>query len=209
MGICVKRNSVFKNRLKEVNIVTDIFSNIILKAITDYKLFLRRILSAKDCSAKIVQLGIKRTQLREIGNDDVAFYKIAALIAKDLESYILQEKKDDMYYSGAEEFLRYLNRILGEYLVEGNKVVHTTQSAACAVVDAFQILSLSEQRFTTELIEKFVKSLKTVAKYGDISQINLFVEAIHSQEKRIVEAFRRNGRIFRLEDYFVVNTVDE
>ena len=187
--------------------MTDIFSNIILKSISDYKLFLRRILSAKDCSAKIVDLGIKRTQLRNI--DDVSLHNIASSICKDLEVYVATEKKDNIYYSGAEEFLRYLKRILGEYLVDGAKVVHTAQCAACAVVDAFQIMSLAEQRYTIDIVDKFVKSIRIISKYGDKTQINLFLDVIKTHEKRIVEAFRRNGRIFKLEDYFVVESSEK
>jgi hypothetical protein len=182
------------------------FSNIILKAITDYKLFLRRILPARECSAKIVSLGIKRTLLRK--TSDVQLYDVALKISKDLAAHIEinKNKKDDVCYSGALEFLRYLNRVMGEYIIDNGKVVHTAQSAACAVVDAFQIISLADHNYTIDIIEKLVNNIRTIAKYGDKTQISLFMDVLKSHEKRIAEAFRRNGRIFKLEDYFVAES---
>ena len=45
------------------------FSETILKAVSDYKLLLRKIYSAREAAAKIKELGLKRMQIREA--DDI------------------------------------------------------------------------------------------------------------------------------------------
>ena len=180
--------------------MTDIFSNIVLKAISDYKLLLRRILPARECSARIVSMGIKRTQLRNI--DDVGLYNVVLRIVEKLEEYVEKEGKENIFYSGAEEFLRYLKKLLDEYHVDGNKVVHATQSASCAVVEAIQLITLPEHKHTIDVIEKLIKSIHTVARHGSKEQLAMFIDIIKKHERNLMDAFRRNGRIFKFDDFF-------
>lgn len=180
--------------------MTDIFSNIILKAISDYKLLLRRTLPAKECSARIISMGIKRTQLRKIG--DVALYNIALKIIEKLEEYVSHEGKENIFYSGAEEFLLYLKKLLNQYHIEGNRVTHATQSASCALVDAIQLISLPEHKHTIDIIEKLIKAIHTVVRYGSKDQLTMFTDIIKKHERHLMDVFRRNGRIFKFDDFF-------
>jgi len=187
--------------------VTDIFSNIVLKAISDYKLLLRRILPAKECSAKIVGMGIKRTQLRNI--DDVGLYNVALQIVENLEEYVTTEGKENIFYSGAEEFLRYLKRLLNEYHVDGNKIIHAAQSASCAMVDAIQLIALPEHRHTIDVVEKLIKSIHIVARHGSKDQLSMFIDIIKKHERHLMDTFRRNGRIFRFDEFFTLDRQDK
>jgi hypothetical protein len=174
------------------------FSERILKAISEYKLILRKNMPTLEASSKIRSSGLKRMQLRDA--DDLSLFDIANKIVKDLEDYVVRENKAANYYSGAEEFLRHLKNILDDYRVEDNKVVNITHKTACAVMDAIQLVALPESKLSTEAIEKIRKCVAIISKYGDREQIDLLKKAVKVNKERLMNFVQQCGDVLNFED---------
>jgi len=177
------------------------FSEVILKAISDYKLLLRKIYSTREATAKIKGLGLKRTQLREV--DDVQLYNIALIMINNLEGYVSSHgSKSNGSYFGAEEFLRYLKNFLSVYTIEGNKVIHTAREAARAVVEAIQLVTLPEKEITKEIFSRLSRCIDMVNRHGNIEHIAILNDAIKRNKKGILSYLNRYNIALKIEELF-------
>ena len=156
------------------------FHNKILKAISDYKLILRKTLPAVQCTTKMRTLGIKRKSMR--GVDGVGLYKIGLKIIDDLKNNIIvnKNKKSANSYSGVKEFLQYLQELYTQYDIESNRVVHVGQKSSCALVDALQLISMAKGEFTKEMLHRIKRYGNIIDLYGNEEQKKMFFEAIGS-----------------------------
>jgi hypothetical protein len=176
------------------------FADVILKAISDYKLLLRKIYSAREAATKIKGLGLKRMQIREA--NDIYLFNIAAKIIDNLEQYVNSNSKSHGCYFGAEEFLRYLRDFFADYRIEDGKVIHKIRAASCAVVEAIQIVTLPENKLSQEVFERLSKCINIVAKYGSIEHVAVLNDAIKRNKKIIMCFLHKYGRSLKFEDFF-------
>ena len=186
--------------------MTDSFVNIILKIISDYKTLLRRVLTTKECSKKITNLGLKRTNLRNL--DDIELYNIALKIITELNIYTAETHKNSVFYSGAAEFLQYLKELLGEYSIEDGKLIHASQNASCAILNLIQIITLPHIKNTKETVEKIIECIKVVAKHGNKEQKTMFTNIIKQNEHHLARFFRRHGMVFKFDEFFNIEKAE-
>lgn len=154
------------------------FYNVVLKAISDYKLILRRNLSAIKCAAKIQELRIKRNHIRNI--DEIGLYKIGLKIIAELKKHAVVSPRDrsNNFYHGSEEFLKYLEELFDKYLLEEDRVVHVRQKVTCSLVAAIQLVALYRKNFTKEIIKKIEEHRVCVHKYGSAEEKKLFADKV-------------------------------
>jgi len=159
------------------------FYNTILKSISDYKVILRRNLSAKQCAAKLHELGIKRNYIKNI--DEVKLYETGLRIIDELKKYIDAHKGERTanFYFGAEEFLQYLEELFAQYTVEDGRIIHAGQRASCMLIEAIQLITIPKEKMTAEIVQQIRDFGDVVNKYGSKEQKKIFNDAISSKEE--------------------------
>jgi hypothetical protein len=162
------------------------FNSMILKAISDYKVILRKTLPAPICVAKMHELGIKRKYVKEV--DVVGLYKIGQKIIAELKQYVSinKRRKSNNFYQGASEFLQYLEEIFANYCIEDNRVVHVGQKASSALVNAIQLITLSQGKLTKSKALQVVQYGNVVASCGTKEQREMFINAINEHQKYLI-----------------------
>lgn len=172
------------------------FAEVILKVITEYKGLLKRIMLSSNASTRFSEemkkLGISRTHLRECS--DLTLHSIASNIIKDLDTQINKGKKFDGLYCGAEEFLNHLRNILDDFIVDGDRVIHSAHKASCAVVDVIQFMSLPEYKFTADVVDTIHKNIFIVSKYGTSEQAKILLQTLKKNEELVANFFNKYGR---------------
>ena len=163
------------------------FNNIILKAISNYKLILRKTLPAPQCTAKMRELGIKRQRIREA--DEAGLYKIGLNIINELKKHSDSDKskKSSNFYDGTLEFLQYLEEIFADYRIEDDKVVHVRQKASCALIDAIQLITLSNGKLTKNTMQQIKLYGDIITAYGNKEQKEMFLDAINDHQRCFID----------------------
>lgn len=156
------------------------FSNIILRAISSYKLILRKEMSAPLCSVKIRQLGLKRQYVRNL--DNAGLYHLGLKIIRELKGQLADDKvkKTVRSYKGAAEFLQYLEEVYSKYKLEGKKIVHVGQKSSDALLTVIQMVSLARGELTEDMMQEIKKYGNIIAEYGDEKQKHVFFDIIAS-----------------------------
>lgn len=169
------------------------FCSTILKAISNYKLILRKSLSATQCTLKMQELGIKRQHIRK-ANNEVMLYQLGLKIKDDLKKQVGVEKngKTNNFYHGAGEFLQYLEDLFANYRVEKNRVVHVGRKISGILIEAVQIITLSKEKLVGDRVEQVVKYSEIIATYGSKEQKTMFLNAINSHQKHLVNNLPQN-----------------
>ena len=165
------------------------FKNIILKAISDYKLILRKSLPASQCTNKMHELGIKRQHIRK--TDEVGLYKIGLSIIAELKKYLDfdRSEKSSNFYHGTLEFLRYLEEIFVYYRIEDNRVVDIRQKASCALVEAIQLITSSKEKLTKSKMQQIIRHGKVITMYGSEEQKKMLLNAVKEHQECFVDEF--------------------
>lgn len=176
------------------------FSEFVLRAVSDYKLFVRKNFPAREAADRIKALGLKRMQLRN--TDDLHLFAVGAKIIDELEKYVAKQERTvtTVCYFGASEFLRHLKSTINEYCVEDGNVIHVDRAASRAMIEAIQLVTLPEHKFTLEILEKLNKCINLVAKYGSMEHIALLNNAIKKNKKNITYFFAKYGKSLGLDN---------
>src|SRR3989344_7257043 len=116
-----------------------IFSQTMKKSISIYRVMLRKHLSQVERVNKLQQLNLKNSQLYE---NDIALYHTGYAIVNDIEKNLDPLAHGYYAYSGVASFAGYLKTFLQNYTIEGTQVIHCSQKASRALVQAIQLLTL-------------------------------------------------------------------
>lgn len=163
------------------------FTATILKILNSYKTILKKHLSHSEWEAKIDALGLKRKALKK--DDEVALYHKAQTVLADILPWVNQDPNSPSCYSGLDEFCQYLKSLLEEYQVENNKVIHTSQKASRAIVEAVQLIKLSTEQRSNIMATKLDHCGKTIARYGSREHHELFAKALKTHQQHDVNFF--------------------
>lgn len=174
------------------------FADVVLKAISDFKLLLRKLYPAREASSKIKSLRLKRTHVREAS--DIELYDTAMRIVKNLEEYVATHGKSTSYF-GADDFLNYIKNILATYTVEGDKVIRPEREASRAVLTAIQLITLNEP--TKGQIEEFLQCAKFISKYGEIQHVSIFNSAVKRNKKSLLTVFNKHNIPAKIEKILI------
>ncbi|QLH41623.1 MAG: hypothetical protein HWD59_02090 [Coxiellaceae bacterium] len=163
------------------------FADTILNLLIQYKIILRKHLEHAEWSKRIEDLGLKRKSLRY--TDEVALYHKAQAVMADLKTRLSKEANTASWYSGTDEFYQHLKDLLDHYLVENGQVIHTSQKASRAMIDAIQLMRYPNSKQLPQTLQKLDKCGHTIAKYGTREQQEIFSKALKNFQTNDVNLF--------------------
>ncbi len=162
----------------------------ILKAISNYKLILRKALPAARCSAKIEELGIKRQNIKAA--DEAKLYQIGLKIVDELEKQLKEagkEKKTSNSYHGTREFFQDFKKQLSKISVENNRLVHVGQKASSALVDVIQLITISQDKLSEQHLQQIIQLGSIIVEHGSRDQKKIFFNAINDRQEHLFDKF--------------------
>lgn len=158
---------------------TTSFSEVILKAIYDYRAFLRKSYTPQERRNKLKQFGLDG---RYSELPDAALYHAASLINQDLEATLSNETNT---YSGQQQFHNHLSSILDQYEVLQDKVTHCGQLASRASIESIQLLMMSDNKLRDpNIIKKLAQANLNIAKYGNETQHQQHINHLKNNRSR-------------------------
>lgn len=164
------------------------FNNAILKAISDYKLILRKTMSTSQCTSKMQELGIKRQHVKKA--DEVMLYQLGLKIKDELRKQIDPKKngKTNNFYHGAGEFLQHLENLIANYRVENGRVVHVGRQVSCVLVEAVQLITFAKEKLVAKEADKVIAYSKIVATHGSVEQKSMFLNAVKNHQEHLIDS---------------------
>lgn len=156
-----------------------IFAQTIAKAISDYRLILRRYLSQAERISKLSQLRLKDSHIYD---NDVSLYHAAKTIVEDIEQNMEIPDQGYYSYSGMLKYCEYLKEYLDNYEIENGKVIHRAQKASRALIEAIQLATLSDERLNENVAKDFEKCNQIIAECGSPEQRELHLNNLERRE---------------------------
>ena len=149
--------------------------------LSEYKMLVKKYLARNDRVRYFKQLGVDRNSLKY--NSEVALYRAAEQVIKDLEGRVIRSEHTASWYSGLDEFKQHLSDLLSHYRVEGKLVIHMSQTASVAIVKAIQIMSLPNEKLNAQTVEHLQRLTNQVLCYGNKDQQKQLMKALQQQSK--------------------------
>ncbi len=158
-----------------------IFSETMKKGISIYRSMLRKYLPQAERVNKLQQLNLKNPQLYE---NEIALFHTGYTIVNDIEKNLADATNGYYSYSGVSSFAHYLKSFLTNYEIEGQHVIHRSQKASRALVQAIQLLSLPPNKLTEEIADKLSQCNSVIASYGSKEQCELHHNTLQNTIRR-------------------------
>lgn len=152
-----------------------LFSETMIKAIGDYRFLLRRHLSQSERMHKLYELKLKD---EESYNSDCGLYETGLAITVDIEKNMSEKKEGYYFYSGVQEFCKYLKEFLSHYYIENNQVVHRAQKASRALIHSIQLATLPRERLNDAVGQQLSQNNITIAGFGSQEQCELQLQTL-------------------------------
>ena len=168
-----------------------IFSDTMKKAITIYRRMLRKHLPQAERINKLNELNLKNPQLYE---NEIALYHTGHTIVNDIKKNLEKSAYGYYSYSGIGSFGEYLQKFLANYEFEGGVIIHRSQKASRALIQAIQLLTLPEEKLTSDIAERLSKCNHVIAVFGSEEQRELHAttlqNAIRKQQEQNTSFYR-------------------
>lgn len=156
-----------------------IFSETMVQAISEYRALLRRNLNQVERMIKLQQLGLRDSDLYE---NELSLYQTGLAIVADIKKNMVSESPSYYAYSGVQQFCEHLCEYLSQYSIENDQIVHRTQKASRAVMNAVQWMSLPRERLDETMVKKFFECNKVVVLNGSKEQCELLLQTFSRQQ---------------------------
>jgi hypothetical protein len=157
-----------------------IFSETMTKAISNYRLLLRRYLQQTERMMKLRELKLRDSDIYE---SDIALYQVGKSIIKDIQNNMSMGSNMGYYsYSGVAEFAKYLSDYLDNYYVENNRVIHRAQKASRALMSSVQLMTLPRERLNDAVCNQLFDCNRVIANFGSQEQCDLQLQALMRQQ---------------------------
>ena len=165
--------------------MSSIFAETIAKAIQEYRTMLRKYLPQSERMLRLTRLNLKDPKIYE---SDASLYQTAIAIVEDIEAS--NNLADDGYYaySGIAQFAKFLRVYLNKYEIEGEQVIHRTQKASRAIVQAIQLITLPANRLSEGVANQLYRCNKLIGEFGSHEQHELHMGNL-TKYKTADEAF--------------------
>lgn len=162
------------------------FARKIYKAIGEYRTILRRNLSQAERMIKLDRLNLK-VKLNQ--TTDIEFYRIAENIILDARASRRQEGVSYYTYQGAARFADYLADMLKEYKIYDGRVIHTSQLASRAYLQAVQLLALDEPRLDASVQSQIQRDVVIIAEFGDEEEVRHLYSVLKQRKLSLPHIF--------------------
>lgn len=157
-----------------------IFAETIVRAISDYRLLLRRYLSQSERMMKLHRLKLRDLDAYEA---DLALYQAAKAIVADIEENMKMPNQSYYSYSGIQQFCVFLKEYLDNYHLENDRVVHRAQKASRALIKAIQLSTLPHDRLNDSIAKQLFDCNKTIVCFGSQEQWELQMQTLARQKE--------------------------
>ncbi len=160
------------------------FSQTAIKLLSDYKNLLKKQLDPNESARKLAQLGLDKRIPKREGD----LYRLLLKVVKKAH----MEENDApsrLRYSGIDRFVRHMKEALDNYRLENGQVIHMSQTASRAMIEAIQLIPLPELKLTDGVAAKLDSCAHLIAKYGAEEQKKVFMNSIKMHLSRRVEFF--------------------
>lgn len=167
------------------------FSEAMKKTINIYRSMLRKYLPQAERVNKLHELNLKNPQLYE---NEIALYHTGYAIISDINKNLNKSRSGYYSYSGVGTFGEHLKKFLEDYEVNGNGVIHRSQKASRALIQAIQLLTLPREKLTPDVSSQLAKCNEVIAKYGSEEQQELHKTTLRNTIRKYQE---RNTSFYR------------
>lgn len=164
-----------------------VFTEVVRKALNDYKQILKRSLPDDERNQKLEELGLLRRDLM-LANDAVLYQK-ATNVIKDIQRQLRRNETTPAWYSGLDEFCYFLENELKQYCLDKNKVLHIAQQASRSLIDAIQLMSLPNTKLDDIVAEQLQRANQLLMRYGSKEQITQLKDVYRAHKTRNLNFF--------------------
>jgi hypothetical protein len=166
---------------KHGELFMSIFSETMTKAIADYRFLLRRYLSQADRMTTLTQLKLRDSDTYE---SDAALFETGKAIIANIEANMAMPNQGYYSYSGIQQFCEYLKEYLDNYFIDAKKqVVHRTQKASRALIEAIQLSALPQERLNDRIAKRLYDCNTAVVDFGSQEQWELQRQTLVRQKE--------------------------
>ncbi len=154
------------------------FRSVILKLIGDYKNIIKKELTTANFSAFLKHMKLKRSYLRDMS--DVELYRVSLNIVSDLKGRYDKPKfkaTSVNHYSGVSGFIKYLENVLEQYCIDGNKVVNLGHRVSVVLLNAIQMINNQKENDIVK-IEQLRDYANIISIYGNDEQKRIFTNMV-------------------------------
>lgn len=152
-----------------------LFKESVLKAVSDYRQILRRLLDQPDRVRKLGKLGLRAGVDPD---DEVKLYELAWTIVNDVEQNLASHNHGYYAYSGVRKFGEFLREFLEQYDLINEQVVHLGQHVAKSMLLVIQLVGLPEEKLDDSIAAQLHESGEIVFKFGTKEQQQNFMKAL-------------------------------
>jgi hypothetical protein len=178
------------------------FHHKILKALSGYKSVLKKKSTTAEYTTKLKQFGIKHSTIKKA--DEMTLYKIGTKIvaALELESELKQNtvnpkcKNPLNSHYGEKNFLHYLKKLLGEYVVENERIISINQKSSCLLITLIQLISNNQTNLSDETFKQVCQYSNFICKHGTNEQKKLLKKALTQQPSENLNSLYQQLQIF-------------
>lgn len=163
------------------------FAKNIQSLLNEYKIIIKKHLTHEEWTYKIKDLGLKRKVLKS--DDEITLYRKANKVAEDIFTRLKNEANTPSWYSGLDEYCQHLKNVLNEYQIDNHKIIHTSQCASRAIVEAIQLIKLPNANLNAEIAKKLENCGHIIARYGTREQQEIFAKTLENFQQSDVNFF--------------------
>ncbi len=160
------------------------FAQTALKLLNDYKNLIKKSMPSSEMSKKLLETNLNH----RLPKEDHGLY---CLLAKIIENGEIRGNgaSPRQAYSGIDHFLGYMKNVFSQYQIENDKVIHATQAASAAMIEAIQLMRLPNERLTEKVNDRLQYCIRLIAKYGLEEQKQTFLDSLNTQLPRQADFF--------------------
>lgn len=158
--------------LDKGSVIMSIFAETMGKAITDYRLLLRRYLPQSERMAKLRALKLRRSDTDTYASDK-ALYDVGRALISDMQTNMTRKTQGYYSYSGIQQFCNYLNKYLDNYEIENGHVIHRAQKASRALLACIQLMGLPREQLDETISNKLIEYNAVIVNCGSLEQCEL------------------------------------
>ncbi len=153
----------------------------------EYRTLLKRYHTREERAEKILTLRLNS----RMSSNELSMYETADAIVADIDEKIKGMPRGYYSYSGLENFREYLANILGQYTVEGSRVLHRTQKASCSMIKAFQYIAMPSEKLSDQILMRLFSCNHDIANFGTADQCKQYEETLRKHMSRSEPFFRK------------------
>ena len=155
-----------------------VFSEKAISVINDYRQLLKKFMTRTERAEKLVELQLNNRLPTE---PDLDLHRTTQHIAHDVKIRLDGSANGYYSYSGFYSFYEHVMSILNEYTIIGARLMHKTQAASCALLEAVQLLSTSPEKYDDKTYDRFHHCNSLLSRFASDEQLIRYREYLEQR----------------------------